>query len=451
MKLTSSLKVGILTLVAVLIMIISIGWLKGRSMSEGERITLKFYDVAGLRLGAPVQMMGYRVGQVEEMKPVFDGKDSFMDVKIVITDSHIKIPHASLISIQQSGVIGEKFVEITPPQAKIAYLPKIDNSTPLITKGKKVQIFSDGQYQDVGKVISVKIIDSRALSDSHQKEFKTPYAYQISYMITKTGIIVPNDISGEIGKSNDLILLPLDDEIIKYYSTNANYTVIEPLRISEFMDVQFQAAKAFSEINSKINTLLSEDVLDDTQITLSNIKNVSIAAADAVTKADALINATKGDIEQTISLSCQLTKEITTLTNNLNSIVGDTEFKTSITKTADSLDTTSKTINSLLTDQETQQTLKYLRETSKNMSELSASVNEIAKDENFKAEVKMTAANLNQSLNALEGALGAVSNISPQDKSNIQSTLNNTAELTCNLKKFSEKLNKRFLLFRLMF
>ncbi|MEI8378302.1 MAG: MlaD family protein [bacterium] len=451
MKLTSSLKVGILTLVAVLIMIVSIGWLKGRSISEGERLTLKFYDIAGLRLGAPVQMMGYRVGQVEEIQPVFDGKESFMNVKIVITDSQTKIPQASLISIQQSGVIGEKFVEITPPQAKIAYIAKFDNSPPLITKDKKVQIFIDGKYQDIGKVISVKVIDARALSESHQKEFKTPFAYEITYMITTTGIIVPTDISGEIGKSNDLILLPLDSEIIKYYSDTTNYTVIEPLRISEFMDVQFQAAKAFSEINNKINTLLSEDVLDDTQITLANIKNVSIAAADAVTKADALINATRGDIEQTVSLSCQLTKEITTLTTNLNSIVGDTEFKTSITKTADSLDTTSKTLNSLLTDKETQETLKYLRETSKNMSELSASVNEIAKDDKFKAEVKMTATNLNQSLNALEGALGAVQNISPEDKQNIQGTLADTAELTKNLKKFSEKLNKRFLLFRLMF
>ena len=451
MKLTSSLKVGILTLVAVLIMIISIGWLKGRSMSEGERLTLKFYDVAGLRLGAPVQMMGYRVGQVEEMKPVFDGKESFMNVKIVITDSHIKIPQASLISIQQSGVIGEKFVEVTPPQAKTTYIPKFDNSPPIITKDKTVQIFSDGKYEDIGKVIAVTVVDTRSLSESHQKEFKTPFAYQISYMITKTGIIVPNEVSGKIGNSNNLILTPLDSEIIKYYSANANYTVIEPMRINEFMDVQFQAAKAFGEINNKINTLLSEDVLDDTQITLANIKNVSIAAADAVTKADALITATRGDIQQTVSLSCQLTKEITSLTTNLNSIVADAEFKASITKTADSLDTTSKTINTLLADKETQETLKYLRETSKNMSELSASVNEIAKDDKFKAEVKMTATNLNQSLNALEGALGAVSNISPSDKKNIQCTLSDTAELTKNLKKFSEKLNKRLLLFRLMF
>lgn len=451
MKVNAALKVGILTLVAILILIASITWLKGRSMSGGQRLTLKFYDVAGVRLGAPVQMMGYRVGQVEELVPVFDGKDNFVEVKIIITNPSIKIPPASLISIQQSGIIGEKFVEITPPQVKTAYIAKFDNSPPKITKGKKVMVFLDNNYKDVGTVTDVTVVDIRSLAKHHQKEFKTPFAYQVSYLITKTGVILPDDIQADINNDNDLILTPLDSEIIQYYTANANYTVIEPLRISEFLDAQLQAARAFSEINNKINALLTEDVLDDTQLTLSNIKNVSIAAADAVAKADLLITATRGDIQQTVALSCKLTKEITGLTQNLNSLVGDQEFKKTIATTATSLDTTSKSINTLLADKETQETLKYLRETSKNVSELSASVNEIAKDEKFKSDIKMTAANLNSSLAALEKALGSVSNISPQDKQNIQSTLANTAELTCNLRKFSERLNKRFLLFRLMF
>lgn len=451
MKVNAALKVGILTLVAILILIASITWLKGRSMSGGQRLTLKFYDVAGVRLGAPVQMMGYRVGQVEDLVPVFDGKDNFIEVKIVITAPNIKIPPASLISIQQSGIIGEKFVEITPPQVKTAYVAKCDNAPPKIAKGKKVMVFLDNAYKDVGTVTDVKVVDIRSLAKHHQKEFKTPFAYEISYLITKTGVIIPNDIQAAINNDKDLILTPLDSEIVQYYTANANYTIIEPLRISEFLDAQLQAARAFSEINNKINALLTEDVLDDTQLTLSNIKNVSIAAADAVAKADLLITATRGDIQQTVALSCKLTKEITELTQNLNSLVGDQEFKKTIATTATSLDTTSKSINTLLADKETQETLKYLKETSKNVSELSASVNEIAKDEKFKSDIKMTAANLNSSLAALEKALGTVSNISPQDKQNIQSTLANTAELTCNLRKFSERLNKRFLLFRLMF
>ncbi|MDD3420139.1 MAG: hypothetical protein PHE78_06015 [Candidatus Gastranaerophilales bacterium] len=223
------------------------------------------------------------------------------------------------------------------------------------------------------------------------------------------------------------------------------------MRISEFLDVQLKAAKAFNEINNKINTLLSDDVIDDTQVTLANIKSVSISAADAVAKADELINNSKGDIEQTIVLAHQLTKEVTDLTVNLNSIVSDQEFKSSISNTAASIQSTSNTLNTILQDQDTVETLKYLRETSKNLSELSASVNEIAGDSQFKTELKSSAVNLNKSLNSLDCALRSVSNISPEDKKNIQCTLQETAALTHNLRKFSEKLNKRFLLFRLMF
>lgn len=451
MKVNAALKVGILTLVAILILIASITWLKGRSMAGGHHLTLKFYDVAGLRLGAPVQMMGYRVGQVEGLIPIFDGKDNFVEVKIIITAPDIKIPKASLISIQQSGIIGEKFVEITPPQIKVTYIGKYDNTPPKIQPGKRVLTFLDNQYQQIGVVTGVKTVDIRSLAKHHQKEIKTPFAYEVSYLINKTGILMPSDIKGDINADNELVLTPLDSEIIQYYVANSNYTIVEPLRISEFLDAQLQAAKAFSEINNKINALLTEDVLDDTQITLSNIKNVSMAAADTVAKADELITSTRGDIKQTIALSSQLTREMTALTQNLNSLVGDQEFRKTIANTATSLDTTSKTVNTLLSDKETRETLKYLKETSKNVSELSASVNEIAKDDNFKKEMKMTATNLNNSLVALERALGSVQNISPQDKQNIQTTLQDTAELTKNLRKFSERLNKRFLLFRLMF
>lgn len=451
MKITAALKVGILTLVAILILIVGIGWLKGRSISNGQVLDLQFYDVDGLRVGAPVQMMGYRIGQVESLTPVFDSKQNYVSIKAVITQAGIKIPKASLISIQQSGIIGEKFVEITPPQVKMAYIPKIDNSSPKINTRKRVRVFLDGQYEDIGKVVSVKVIDVRALAKLHQKEFSTPYAYEVAYMITKTGILIPDEVSAKISESNDLVLLPLNNEIVRYYSSNEDYTIVEPMRISEFLDVQLKAAKAFNEINNKINTLLSDDVIDDTQVTLANIKSVSISAADAVAKADELINNSKGDIEQTIVLAHQLTKEVTDLTVNLNAIVSDQEFKSSISNTASSIQSTSNTLNTILQDQDTVDTLRYLRETSKNLSELSASVNDIAGDSQFKTELKSSAANLNKSLNSLDCALRSVSNISPEDKKNIQCTLQETVALTHNLRKFSEKLNKRFLLFRLMF
>ena len=125
MKMSPSFKVGILTLVALIILLFTVLWIKGRSFSSAERIEVHFKDVNGMRPGSGVQMMGLRVGQVEEIIPVVDGESSYVKMKFVITEPGITIPKASMLSIQQSGLIGEQFLEITPPRVRSVYIPVV--------------------------------------------------------------------------------------------------------------------------------------------------------------------------------------------------------------------------------------------------------------------------------------------------------------------------------------
>jgi phospholipid/cholesterol/gamma-HCH transport system substrate-binding protein len=81
MKLSPSFKVGVLTIIALSIFIFTILWVKGRSFSSAERIEVKFKDVNGMRPGSGVQMMGLRVGQVEEITPVIENESSFVKMK----------------------------------------------------------------------------------------------------------------------------------------------------------------------------------------------------------------------------------------------------------------------------------------------------------------------------------------------------------------------------------
>ena len=87
----------------------------------------------------------------------------------------------------------------------------------------------------------------------------------------------------------------------------------------------------------------------------------------------------------------------------------------------------------------------------KNVSEISKSLNTMTKDEQLKSEVYETVANLNKSLSILSDVLGKIENMSPEEKAKIVGILDDAADTSKNLKTFSEKLNKRFLLFRLMF
>ena len=122
MRFSSSFKVGILTLVGLIILLFAVLWVKGRSFSAGNRIEIIFKDVNGMRAGSGVQMMGLRVGQVEEITPVIDGDNSYVKLKFVITEPGISVPRASIFSIQQSGLIGEQFLEITPPKTRTTYI-----------------------------------------------------------------------------------------------------------------------------------------------------------------------------------------------------------------------------------------------------------------------------------------------------------------------------------------
>ena len=146
---------------------------KGRAFSSADRIEVFFKDVNGMRPGSAVQMMGLRVGQVEEITPVVEGDTSYVKLRFVITNPNVKIPKASMISIQQSGLIGEQFLEITPPKLKTVYIPV--NSASL-EKGAKVQIKLDDRYYDVGNVRRTQILSRAVIPIALHETIKTQYA-----------------------------------------------------------------------------------------------------------------------------------------------------------------------------------------------------------------------------------------------------------------------------------
>ena len=255
MKLSSSFKVGILSLVALLIFFCTVLWVKGRAFSSADRIEVFFKDVNGMRPGSAVQMMGLRVGQVEEITPVVEGDTSYVKLRFVITNPNVKIPKASMISIQQSGLIGEQFLEITPPKLKTVYIPV--NSASL-EKGAKVQIKLDDRYYDVGNVRRTQILSRAVIPIALHETIKTQYAYKYDYIVDLPGLILPEFMIGEIINDKGeykLRIRPLDNAPIPYPHQNSPYTILEPMRISDFLDLQYQAAESLTETNKKINDM----------------------------------------------------------------------------------------------------------------------------------------------------------------------------------------------------
>ena len=86
----------------------------------------------------------------------------------------------------------------------------------------------------------------------------------------------------------------------------------------------------------------------------------------------------------------------------------------------------------------------------KNMNEISTSVNRMTKDEKLKTKLSTSIDNLYTTMCEVTNALETI-NGENGDKESLKQIMSDTSQTVSNLKKFSEKLNKRFLLFRLMF
>ena len=455
MKFSSSFKVGLLTVLALLLLVGTVFKVKGRAFSSAKRIEIQFKDVNGLRPGAGVQMMGLKVGQVEEITPVVEGNESYVNVKFVITVPDVKIPKASSFSIQQGGIIGELFLEITPPKTKTIYIPMVNRD--LLYKNDKVQMELSGKYHDVGVIKDVEVLPISSVPYNFKNNIKTSYAYKVDYSINLPGLILPDFLKGSAvkdGKVYKLRLSSLDDTPLEFPKQGSEYTIIEPMRLSDFMDWQYKAAETLTETNQKINDILTDETIADLKRTIANVNSLTARSTVTLDKVDTLLDSSQEDIKQLLDMTHQATDDFSKLSANINEIIGDKKFKTVMYSTADSLDKLAQNLNKIMDAADAEETGKNIKIISQNLSQISASVNSITSDGKLKNQITSAIENVNNAMIQVSTALETVNHINPsnpQQESDLKKIVEDTVATTANLKKFSEKLNKRFLLFRLLF
>lgn len=453
MRFSSSFKVGVLTLVALFILLFTILWVKGRSFSGGERIEVAFHDVNGMRPGSGVQMMGLRIGQVEEIIPVIKGDNSYVKLKFVITEPDVNIPKASVFSIQQSGLIGEQFLEITPPKIRTTYISVIHDSN-LLYKGDPVQILLDKKFYDVGKVKNIQVLSAQLIPPIMKEKIKTKYAYKVDYVITLPGLVLPDYMLGKIVDEKGIKKLRismLDNTILPFPYQSSLYTVVEPMRISDFLDLQYKAAESLTETTLKVNQLLSDEVIVDLKQSINNINTLTVKANTTIDKAEKLIDSSKEDFDVLVTLAVDVSKNFNKVTANINDIIGDEKFKKTAASSLDSFGKLAGNLNKVLDKTDSKQMAEDIQAIVHNLNDISTSVSYMTKDEKLKTQLLGTITNVNKAMTDVSNALELVNGMTPAQKCQIQGIIKDAATTTHNLKKFSEKLNKRFLLFRLMF
>jgi phospholipid/cholesterol/gamma-HCH transport system substrate-binding protein len=83
------------------------------SLLESDRLHLQaqFVSSSGLKEGAFVEVGGVRVGTVENIRVDYETYLSVVDLAL---DPNLRLQEDAIASIRTSGIIGDKFVKITP-------------------------------------------------------------------------------------------------------------------------------------------------------------------------------------------------------------------------------------------------------------------------------------------------------------------------------------------------
>ncbi len=119
--------------------------------SSGYIVYADFSTVAGLKVGDPVEIAGVKVGRVDAMRLVDDR--ARLDLRV---QQGVKLQEDVIASVRSRGLIGDKFVLITPgasdkiipPGGKIRETESPPDITDLIGKFVGGDLTSKGEKKD---------------------------------------------------------------------------------------------------------------------------------------------------------------------------------------------------------------------------------------------------------------------------------------------------------------
>ncbi len=78
---------------------------------SGYTVTARFTSVAGLRVGANVEIAGVAIGKVSAIRLSTEDCSAQVDLRI---DKGVPLSEDVMASVKTSGLIGDKYISITP-------------------------------------------------------------------------------------------------------------------------------------------------------------------------------------------------------------------------------------------------------------------------------------------------------------------------------------------------
>jgi phospholipid/cholesterol/gamma-HCH transport system substrate-binding protein len=113
LKLRKETAVGLFVLVGLVAMVYMSIKLGNVQIFTDKYYTVKanFSDISGLKVNAPVQMFGVKIGFVNNIS--LDQEHGVASV-ILFIDKDVKLTDDAIVSVKTSGLIGDKYLKVAP-------------------------------------------------------------------------------------------------------------------------------------------------------------------------------------------------------------------------------------------------------------------------------------------------------------------------------------------------
>jgi len=98
--------IGIISLGFMSVKLGKMEWVGG----GGYQIAAVFSSAGGLKVGAVVEIAGIEIGRIKSLNL----NDDYQARVVMDINDHVKLQEDSIASIKTKGLLGEKFVDITP-------------------------------------------------------------------------------------------------------------------------------------------------------------------------------------------------------------------------------------------------------------------------------------------------------------------------------------------------
>jgi len=290
-----NLLIGIFVLAACFLIVSIILFLKP-SVGDGEKtLYVRFSNVNKITVGTRVTYAGRPVGEVVSIDEIYQAREQPVDILgryyfyqlVLKVDSSVQVYNTDEISIQTSGLLGEKSVAIIPKKPPKGVVPKLITNQPVYANSVEPLENTIQQLGELADKMDVTIDE-------------------VTKWIQKNGSVVADSIKhfGDAMSSADVLMKKVDQQQL----------------IEEIKETSHQFTKTIESIQETIDELKQGEVFTNITKIMNNLDSTTLSVSK-ITKDVAEGRGTIGKIVASDEMYLRITalmSKIDTLMNDIN-------------------------------------------------------------------------------------------------------------------------------------